>query len=107
MAYRDNLKCKNNTYVLKSKTKTHKEDECTECGHNPNDEYMTGLFRYNTRDMRLIRKHIEEHLTLHSNTKSCTPDWCTKCKNLKQYVFELHDPKKQKSTGKAWLKHAE
>lgn len=107
MAFKDNLKCRSNTYVLKSKTKTHKEDECKECGHNPNDEYMTGLFRYKTRDMRLIRNKIEEHLTLHSNTESCTPLWCSLCKNLKQYEFKLRDPKKQRSTSKAWLKHAE
>jgi hypothetical protein len=107
VAFKDNLKCRSNTYVLKSKTKTHKEDECKECGHNPNDEYMTGLFRYKTRDMRLIRNKIEEHLTLHSNTESCTPLWCSLCKNLKQYEFKLRDPKKQRSTSKAWLKHAE
>lgn len=107
MAFKDNLKCRSNTYVLKSKTKTHKEDECKECGHNPNDEYMTGLFRYKTRDMRLVRNKIEEHLTLHSNTESCTPLWCSLCKNLKQYEFKLRDPKKQRSTSKAWLKHAE
>ena len=66
MAFDDNLKRSGNTYILKSKTKTHKKGECEECGHNPNDEYSTGLYRYKASHMQMVRNHIEDHLKLHS-----------------------------------------
>ena len=45
-------------------------------------------------DMLLVRKHIEEHLTFYSNTKSIKPIWCTTCKSLKQYLCTLDNKRK-------------
>ena len=106
MAFDDNLKRSGNTYILKSKTKTHKKGECEECGHNPNDEYSTGLYRYKASHMQMVRNAIEDHLKLHSNTESCTPEWCSKCKALKQYVFKMYDPKKLIKNKNKWNKHS-
>ena len=92
MGYKDNLvRKRDGTYVLKHKTKKHKEGDCLECGENPKDRPLGGLYQYKKDDMLLVRKHIEEHLTFYSNTKSIKPIWCTTCKSLKQYLCVLHD----------------
>ena len=92
MGYNDNLiRKRNGSYVLKHKTKKHKEGECTECGENPKDRALGGLYRYKKDDMLLVRNHIEEHLTFYSNVKSMTPVWCDECQSLKKYVCELGD----------------
>ena len=47
MGFKDNLKKrKDGSFILKSKTKTHKDGECTECGFNENDSGLGGLFQY-------------------------------------------------------------
>ena len=95
MVYKDNLvRKRDGSYVLKHKTKKHKKGDCPECGENPKDRELGGLYRYKKDDMLLVRKHIEEHLTFYSNTKSITPNWCSACQSLKQYVCILHDKRK-------------
>ena len=92
MGYKDNLvRKRDGTYVLKHKTKKHKEGDCPECGENPKDRPLGGLYQYKKDDMLLVRKHIEEHLTFYSNTKSIKPIWCNTCKSLIQYLCVLHD----------------
>ena len=71
-----------------------RKGDCPECGENPKDRELGGLYRYKKDDMLLVRKHIEEHLTFYSNTKSITPNWCSACQSLKQYVCILHDKRK-------------
>jgi|TARA_B100001094_G_C17797124_1_gene607286 hypothetical protein len=101
MGFKDNLKKrKDGSFILKSKTKTHKDGECTECGFNENDSGLGGLFQYKAKDVELVRYRVEEHLTFYSDTKSCKIDWCTKCKQLKQYVYELKDSKSKRG----WFK---
>ena len=95
MGYSDNLvKKRDGSFVLKHKTKKHKEGDCTECGENPKDRALGGLYQYKKDDMLLVRKHIEEHLVFYSNTKSIKPIWCGECKSLKQYLCVLHDKRK-------------
>ena len=87
MGYKDNLvRKRDGSYVLKHKTKKHKKGE-----ENPKDRTLGGLYQYNKDDMLLVRKHIEEHLTFYSSTKSITPIWCSECKSLKEYLCVLHD----------------
>jgi|TARA_R110000851_G_scaffold144170_2_gene283256 hypothetical protein len=101
MGFTDNLKLKKDgSYVLKTKTKTHKDGECTECGFNVNDNELGGLFRYKKDDMLLVRNRIEEHLTFYSDTESCIADWCTKCSQLKHYTYKLRDAKSKRG----WFK---
>jgi hypothetical protein len=89
MGFNDKLiRQKDGSYVLKSKTKkAKKEGACFECGENPAVREL--LYRYNADDMILVRKHIEEHLTMHPKHKSVTPDWCNECKVLKKYVVHV------------------
>ena len=95
MGYNDDLvKKRNGSYVLKHKTKKHKEGDCEGCGFNPNDIVLGGLFRYKKDDMVLVRRHIEEHLRFYSNTKSITPIWCDICQTLKQYLCILDNKRK-------------
>ncbi len=95
MGFEDNLvRKRNGSYVLKHKTKKHKEGDCIECGENPKDRSLGGLYRYNKDDMILVRNHIEGHLTFYSNVKSMTPVWCDECQSLKQYVCTLDEKRK-------------
>ena len=92
MGYKDNLvRKRDGSYVLKHKTKKHKEGDCLECGENPKDRELGGLYRYKKDDMLLVRKHIEEHLTFYSNVKSMIPEWCGTCQSLKRYMCILND----------------
>tara|TARA_R100000008_G_C3435751_1_gene91908 strand:- start:54 stop:350 length:297 start_codon:yes stop_codon:yes gene_type:complete len=92
MGYNDNLvKKRDGSYVLKHKTKKHKEGDCIECGENPKDRSLGGLYRYKKDDMVLVRNHIEDHLSFYSSTKSMTPIWCSECQSLKEYKAVLHD----------------
>ena len=44
MGYSDNLvKKRDGSFVLKHKTKKHKEGDCPECGENPKDRPLGGL----------------------------------------------------------------
>jgi len=107
MAFKDNLiKRRDGSFILKHKTKKHKKGDCIECGENPKDRPFGGLYEYNARDVQLVRNHIEEHLTFYTGTKSGKPEWCTECKSLKKYVFELYDPKTLRSNKNKWKKHA-
>tara|TARA_R100001377_G_scaffold85028_1_gene70027 strand:- start:1258 stop:1557 length:300 start_codon:yes stop_codon:yes gene_type:complete len=95
MGYNDNLvKKRNGSYVLKHKTKKHKEGECEDCGFNPTDSVFGGVFRYKKDDMLLVRNHMEEHLTFYSHTKTITPIWCDTCQTLKQYRCTLDTTRK-------------
>jgi hypothetical protein len=47
------------------------------------------MYRYNSDDMILVRNHIEDHLTMHPKHKSVTPDWCSTCETLKQYIVHI------------------
>ena len=95
MGYSDNLvKKSDGSFVLKHKTKKLKEGDCPECGENPKDRALGGLYQYKKDDMLLVRKHIEEHLTFYSNTKSIVPVWCSECKSLKQYLCTLDNKRK-------------
>ena len=92
MGYKDNLTRKRDgSYVLKHKTKEHKEGDFLECGENKKNRPLGGLYRYNKDDMLLVRNHIEEHLLFYSNTKSMTPIWCDTCQALKKYSCLMND----------------
>ena len=55
MGYKDNLTRKRDgSYVLKHKTKEHKEGDCLECGENKKNRPLGGLYRYNKDDMLLV-----------------------------------------------------
>ena len=57
MGYKDNLvRKRDGTYVLKHKTKKHKEGDCPECGENPKDRPLGGLYQYKKDDMLLVVK---------------------------------------------------
>ena len=88
MEYNDGLKHKkDDSYILKHKTKEGKEGDCTECYQNPNSRDL--LYKYNADDMMLVRNYIEDHLTSHHLHKSVTPDWCGTCKSLKKYLVRV------------------
>ena len=92
MGYNDDLvKKRDGSYVLKHKTKEHKEGDCLECGENKKNRPLGGLYRYNKDDMLLVRNHIEEHLMFYSNTRSMTPIWCDTCQALKKYSCVMND----------------
>ena len=94
MGYKDDLvKKRDGTYVLKHKTKEAKEGDCIECGENPKNRALGGLYRYKTEDMLMVREYMEEHLRSFSNHKSIKPVWCKKCKALLRYTVIL-DTKK-------------
>ena len=94
MGYKDDLvKKKDGTYVLKHKTREAKDGDCIECGENPKNRPMGGLYRYKTEDMLLIREYMEEHLRMNSRHKFIKPIWCKKCKALLRYTVIL-DTKK-------------
>ena len=94
MSYKDDLvKKRSGDYVLKHKTKQAKEGDCIECGENPKNRSMGGLFKYKTEDMLMVREYMEEHLRSFSTHKSIKPIWCKKCQALLNYLIKL-DPKK-------------
>ena len=94
MGYKDDLvKKKDGTYVLKHKTREAKEGDCIECGENPKNRALGGLYKYKTEDMLMVRGHMEEHLRSFSKHKSIKPIWCKKCKALLRYTIIL-DTKK-------------
>ena len=89
MGFKDNLvRQKDGSYLLKSKTKkVKKKGTCVECGENGSVRDLK--YRYNSDDMILVRNHIEDHLTMHPKHKSVTPDWCSTCETLKQYIVHI------------------
>ena len=94
MGYKDDLvKKRSGAYVLKHKTREAKEGDCIECGENPKNRPMGGLYRYKTEDMLLIREYMEEHLRMNSRHKFIKPIWCKKCQALLKYTIIL-DTKK-------------
>ena len=95
MGFKDNLvKKRDGSFVLKHKTKKHKKGDCPECGENPMDRELGLLYRYKQDDLLLVRKHIEDHLTFYSNTKSMTPIWCGTCESLKEYKCVLREDRR-------------
>ena len=94
MGYKDDLvKKKDGTYVLKHKTREAKDGDCIECGENPKNRPMGGLYKYKTEDMLMVREYMEEHLRMNSRHKFIKPIWCKKCKALLRYTVIL-DTKK-------------
>ena len=75
MGYKDDLvKKRDGTYVLKHKTKEAKEGDCIECGENPKNRALGGLYKYKTEDMLMVREYMEEHLRSFSKHKSITTE---------------------------------
>ena len=88
MAYNDDLVRKEDgSYILKHKTKKSKDGDCIECGQNPKSRDL--LYRYKTEDMILVRKHITEHLRMHSSHNTMKPMWCKKCQALIEYKIKV------------------
>ena len=94
MGYKDDLvKKRSGAYVLKHKTKEAKDGDCIECGENPKNRPMGGVYRHITEDMLMVREYMEEHLRSNFRHKSIKPVWCKKCKALLRYTVIL-DTKK-------------
>jgi len=88
MGFNDDLtRMKDGSYILKHKSKKSKDGDCIECGENTKSRDL--LFRYNAEDMLLVRNYIGDHLTMHPKHKSVTPDWCSTCEALKQYIVNI------------------
>ena len=92
MGFNDDLKRKKDgSYILKHKSKEGKVGDCIECGENPKARDL--LYRYKTEDMILVRKHITEHLRMHSTHGTMKPVWCKKCQALIEYKIKIKHEK--------------
>ena len=90
--YKDSLKRKTDgSYILAHKSKSAKEGDCSTCEQNPKASKL--IYRYNTKDMILVREHIEDHLTQYSSHKSITPNWCSECQALIDYKIVINTKK--------------
>jgi|TARA_B100001964_G_C14037617_1_gene511172 hypothetical protein len=88
MGFKDNLKRKKDgSYILKYKSKESKKGDCIECGQNAKLKDL--LFSYNTEDMQVVRRHIEEHLRMYSLHSTMKPIWCKKCAALIEYKIKI------------------
>ena len=92
MGFNDDLiRRRDGSYILKHKTKKSKDGDCIECGQNTKLRDL--LFRYKTEDMISVRKHITEHLRMHSTHGTMKPVWCKKCQALIEYKIKIKHEK--------------